>query len=125
METINDTVAKNIETRLAKMGKTANWLQQQVSPTSSGVFDFLSKKRAARSMKVETLALIAEKLDMPIGSFLLPPDRAAASTHILRILHSNEPLRSEAVGKLVQGLVDLASLPRSEGPAKSDSREGS
>jgi len=105
---INEIVAENIRIRLAAKRQTVGWLQNAVRPTSSGIYDFFNPNRPNRSMKVDMLAEIADKLNAPIGALLVPPDRSEATAAILRILDSDEPFQSEAVGTLVSKLVELS-----------------
>lgn len=103
-----ETVAANITHLLA--GRPVSWLQGKVQPNSSSVSDFLSNRKGKvnSSIRVATLAKIAEALEVPITAFFVPPDRLDYLMGILRIVSSSEQIDVGQAFELTRELAKYA-----------------
>lgn len=116
---VTQTVVDNIHHLLGE--RPVSWLQNQVNPTSSSVSDFLSNRKGkiGSSVRVDTLARIAEALDVPLTAFFVPPDRLDYLLGILRIVSSSEQIDLDQAFDLARELAKYASgtTPKREGGA--------
>ena len=82
-------VEANIRAEISAAGLSTRTVRARMGSTSTALQDFLSGR--SRSLRVDTLAKVAEALEIPVDRLLAPPDKREVHALFLDILGTLPP----------------------------------